>query len=305
MNRPIIFINQGNSDTVFLACIHARRTNPGREIILLGDASTRHYARLLGLTHIPMSTFAPQGERLAAVFTNHSSNGAQFELFCLQRWFLLSAFLETRPPEQRQCIHLDSDILAYTDLRELEQELEMHPMTMQECSGHSSFIRGGEGLKLFTEFIYRHYAEPALHALLLEETTRIRREAPGWNVSDMSFFLLFNRERPEILHNLRFPGERSYALDQTLDSGGEIYVMEQGIKALRWNDRVPYARIRESGRLVRFDTLHFQGRTKAHMYRLAKALRPADRLYHRANQMLVRLQKLRARLARVKTGRQA
>jgi hypothetical protein len=294
-SSPIIFINRGNSAHLYLACAQARRTNPHRPIILLGDHSTAHYGRLLGVRHIDFSPFEKKSRRLKASFRNDSGNPLEFEFFCLKRWFILHEFLSSLGPDTR-CIYLDSDILVYGDLGLPEADFAGCSMTFQDCSAHSSFINSVFVLGEFVDFILAHYEDPARHQALRNHTESIRRTAPSWNTSDMSFFLMFHEKYPEKMVNLHFPMNDSYALDQTIDSGRGDFERENGLKKITWRQGVPYCRHLPTGKLIRFHTLHFQGKSKKLMrdYRAPNDF--AGRLKYGANQALVWRDRLQARM---------
>lgn len=266
---PLVFIHRGNAPHLFLALLQAKRNNPNREIILLGDRSTAYYQWMLGIKHVDFGTFLGRGRQLESIFRNDSTNGPEFELFCLQRWFILHEFLEQQGLGAR-CIYLDSDILVYGDLCEPEADFANFPMTMQVCSGHSCFINSVAVLGEFTNFIFEHYANSVKNAELLRHTEPLRHTRPPWNISDMSFFVMFHERYPKKMISLEFPMKDRYALDQTLDDDYGGFEMKNGLKKLVWHDGIPYCRHLLTGKLIRFHTLHFQGKSKPQMRHCCK-----------------------------------
>jgi len=281
---PVIFINRGNSPFLFLACTRACQTNPGREIILLGDSSTAHYRWIPGIQHINFSPYQQGARRLAASFENDSSNGMEFELICLQRWFILHEFLAGRGTEARG-IYFDSDILVYDNLRVPEADFAPYGMTFQKCSGHVCFINSSFVLGEFVQFILDHYENPACKQALKNHTESVRQTVPAWNASDMSFFLMFHDRHPDKMTDLHFPIKDRYALDQTVDTDYGGFELENGLKKIVWQNGRPYCRHLPTGKFIQFYTLHFQGESKKLMRHFCPALGTWANLGYSVNQI--------------------
>jgi len=125
---PILFIHYGPAHYLRWALAAARRSNPGKRIILLGDAANRRGARgvaefvdfeSLGGTgkerEFQRVFQAIQGER----HRFNKTNGVEFWLkFVFRRWFLIEAFLEREGLDAFWTF--DSDTLVLADLAAIE-----------------------------------------------------------------------------------------------------------------------------------------------------------------------------------------
>lgn len=100
---PILFIHYGSVHYLRWVLAVARRSNPGKRIVLLGDASNRHSARGVAEFVDFESLVGNKNEReLQRVFRTiqgerHRFNKAKsveyWLKFVFRRWFLIEAFL--------------------------------------------------------------------------------------------------------------------------------------------------------------------------------------------------------------------
>jgi len=137
---PILFIHYGSAHYLRWVMAVARRSNPGRRIILLGDASNRQSARCVA-EFVDFESLGGTGkerefQRVFQVIQGerhrfHKANGVEFWLkFVFRRWFLIEAFLE-REGLDAFCT-FDSDTLVLADLAEAEARLHRFE-AMAQC----------------------------------------------------------------------------------------------------------------------------------------------------------------------------
>ena len=265
MKAPvIIFIHKGNSWYLFYTLWQAKKTNPHSRVILLGNWETAYYQWLIGIEHYPIQIYEEFAHHALEKYIHLSTNGEEFEWFCIARWFILYDFL-TRNLEISQCIYLDSDILVYDSLAEPSQDLSLFGMTMVGYSAHTNFVNDIAFLGEFCTFVRNHYIKDNLRDWLQIHYASFLEKAGSGGISDMTFFDKFRSEHPDKIGTLLYPmGNKGglYAFDETLDSSAGGYEVVDHTKALHWINHVPYCRHIETNALVKFYTLHFQGKNK-------------------------------------------
>lgn len=257
MAIPIVFIHNGNSEYLPLGIVQARISNPGQQIHLLGDSNTAHFKFICN--HHKISDYFKSAGEFEKVYKHQSTNGYDYELFCLQRWFVLLDFMEANNIEQ--CLYLDSDVLFYSNTEKEQAKFSAYDMTVLIKSPHTNFINSKEGLAGFCDFIAGAYTGPISETLLnayLTEHYMEHGEVGG--ISDMTFFLHYRRAHPEKVADIsQVIDDCTY--DITLDTPNGFEMRGQ-YKFVTWKLGVPYIREIASGKLIRFATLHFQGENK-------------------------------------------
>lgn len=268
---PIIFIHRGNSPYLAYTLAQCRYWNPTADIILLGDRASAHLAG--PIIHADYTRFCRRAHEFADIYQHHSTNGLDYELFCLQRWYILDEYL--RAAGCRRAIYLDSDILVYSDLTEIACRGQM---SVVGTSAHTNFIADVECLAAFLEFVWEAYRAPNRSdrlSDLLQDHRRLCGEAGG--ISDMTFFRHYRNRFPDLITDLSGVAPNQTCFDIALDEP-QGFRMQDGYKQIAWSHNQPVCRHASTGVPVRFHTLHLQGRSKALLHQL---LRPGSRSYWR------------------------
>lgn len=263
MALPIVFIHQGNSFYLPYAFIQARIYNPDSRIILIGDEGNRHYSRLV--EHVYLKDYFQTAQQLAQVYVHESTNGHDYELFCLQRWFVLLDFMKAQGLDSS--LYLDSDVLSYANFT--DEVPSLPPLEMSIClkSPHTNFILNRDRLSSFCRFIMNGYTGPMagmMRQMWLAEHYAQNGRVGG--ISDMTFFMYYRQEEPEKVADLSLPWQGRVA-DLTIDYHQE-FEMQGGLKKISFKPgpgglNQPYAQPSNGGLPVRLITLHFQGGSKA------------------------------------------
>lgn len=257
MAIPIVFIHSGNSEYLPLGIIQARISNPGQPIHLLGDSTTSHFKFIC--THHEMANYMGSANEFAGIYRHHSTNGYDYELFCLQRWFILLDFM--RKHEFEKCLYLDSDVLYYSNTEKESDRFNEFQLSVLYKSPHTNYVNGYDGLESFCDFISGAYTGPISETLLNAYLTEHYMEhGQVGGISDMTFFLHYKRAHPERVADLsEVKDETTYDITFDTPNGFE---MRGKHKFITWKLGVPYVRELATGKLIKFATLHFQGENK-------------------------------------------
>lgn len=265
MALPIITIHCGYAPYLVKTLLQAKAMNPQSKIILLGDSSNKYISFV---QHENITNYFQEAEFFAQIYRNKhiNFNSYNYELLCFQRWFILKEFM--RKNDLQFCFHIDSDVLLYTNLAQEFEKFSPFEMTLSlKGSAHNAFM-SYQGLEKFCQHLIDFYSNPELFEILQsirqEQLQRMREqnlpETQVGGICDMTLFRQYYDRNSEKI------GSTSEIIDGSVyDSNintSKGFEMKDGIKNITWIDRKPYGKHLETGQLIRFNSLHFQGSAK-------------------------------------------
>jgi hypothetical protein len=268
---PIIFMHYGNSNYLPFTIGQAKLMSITSPIVMIGDQTNNV---LPFVTHVDMNRYGRQATEFQKIYRHLSPNGFPYELFCFLRWFLLRDFMIAHGLQQ--IIHLDSDVLLYTDVNRERNNWKDYDLSLVNgvCAGNM-FVNGTRGLEDLCQIIWDLYAGPGSQGKL-DAIYEERRKFNG-AISDMvALRALYDSNRGRIAEMTGIqPDGTHWDANIHMDEGFE---MLGNIKRVRFVNQRPYCRHVESGREIRFKALHFQGIAKQHIepaFRAGRAEAPA------------------------------
>ena len=152
--HPIVVLHKGRHKYLNICLKQAKFSNPSSRIILLGDEANFELAHEVGVEHYYIKDYFKSARDFSKIYKHHSVNNYDFELFCLQRWFVINEFIKEQKIEK--FLHIDSDVLLYADLTKEKGLLDTvanYDMTISSVSGHTSFFNSQNVLNKFCNFI--------------------------------------------------------------------------------------------------------------------------------------------------------
>jgi len=250
---PVVFIHKGNSKYLFNTIYQLKQTNPSVKVYLIGTPESVIYQPLV--EHVSINSFLDEANQFEKVYKHFSTNSESFELICIQRWFVLKAFMIDKGIER--CLYLDSDVLVYHDIQRLSDMYVQVGMTLCGISGHTNFINK-EVLIDFCSFIYTRYStQNALDALEQYYRRFITKHGAG-GVSDMTLLTTYAELYPKNVQNTYYlDGQPSF--DPAMEVGDGHFEMDLGVKKIVFKDLKPFAILKLTQTHVLFYTLHLQG----------------------------------------------
>lgn len=273
---PIVFIHNRNHSYLPLSLFKARQTNPGSDVILLGDGQNAHFGAMVH--HFHHHRYARQANELARSFVNFSTNPADFELICLQRWMILLEFMEQHRMDK--CLYLDSDVLIFDEKEADAQRFQRYGMTVAGISGHTNFVQSRDVLARFCQHIRQAYEQPDAHAILEDKYKAFRLYHEAGGISDMTFFTEFRAANPDLVLDIAEPLEgKMFDITITYTHGVKA---ENGLKKISWAQGRPFVELL-NGEWVEMRSLHFQGESKKYMKAMARQERLTPRLIYNLN----------------------
>lgn len=248
-------VYQINPPYLIYSLAQAKEFNPNSDIFLLGDNSNKY---LRFINHENFNFYCEGAKEFESIYADKhmSSNDFLYEMFCFQRWFILRDFM--RKNHMEKCVHIDSDILLYVNLSEEQKKFEHSDFTLsRKGSGHNSFIKL-KGIEHFCEFLIDFYTKPSLFKIL-ESLWEEKKKRPG-GICDMTLLnQYYQRNSDKIAQTSDIIENSVYDANINASHGFE---MRDGIKNIFWIDGKPYCKHLESGKNIKFNSLHFQGYAK-------------------------------------------
>jgi hypothetical protein len=265
-------IHQGYSTYLPYTLAQAKSTNPQSDIFLLGD---RGNVFLKFIQHRDIANYAKDASRFDQIYRkqHQSPNSYEYELICFQRWFILKEFMEAH--QFLVCFHMDSDVMLYGNMTQEFQRIQRKHSGVEftihnRGMGHNSFVTLS-GIRKFCQLVMDTYTDPDLFRVIEEQQAKWRAERAHLpieivgGISDMSllrqFYLLYLDcivSTNEIIDDSTF--------DFKMDSPSGGYEVENGLKKIHWIKRQPFCKNVEVDRLIRFNSLHFQGGSKRYIH---------------------------------------
>ncbi len=290
---PLIYIHKGYSWYVPLALRNGWRF-AGDDVLYLGDGFGCAVARACGAKAWSLRDFHQGADRFEAIYRHHSELGVEFELFCIQRWFVLAEFLEARGLES--CVYLDTDILLTKNIKEERDRTQAYGLTYSGYSAHLCCVNRRAALRQFCDWIMALYLSPKSEERMARWHREIVGKCGSGGVSDMTLFHWFQHDHPDILGD--YPaifGDSPF--DVSLEETRGFQADEEGFKQLVWAGCSPSA-VADDGRLIGLASLHHQGRGKSRLRRNAAALGGNAKLQAVVGKGLENLHRLGRKLAR-------
>lgn len=260
MAIPIFFVHKTNSSYLKYALKQARKFNPESPIYLLGDESNNKYPFV---THLNISDYSASADEFKRVYRHLSAAPFDYELFCFLRWFYIRDFIVKNNIES--FIYLDSDVLVFSNLTQaLEPFKHLSIANVDVAMPAFTYFGNSKVLIDFCEYMKNQYIIPEYsHRLDLEWEAQKPRNWGG--VCDMLIFLYYFRDFPENLGKLDVIKNNS-TFDVYIREG-KGYEIEGDNKKIKWKNKQPYCFHIETKQWIRFHGFHYQGHSKALMYK--------------------------------------
>jgi len=256
----LVYIHKGYSWYIPLTLLNGRKFGTGK-VHYIGDPFGCWVARRYGAITWSIKDFGKAADAFAKTYRHHSSLGAEFELFCIQRWFILADFMAACGLDA--CTYLDTDVLLTRTTDGEQARTVRFGLTYTGYSTHVCFVNRLTALRQFCAYITVLYADLASEEEKRQWHRKMDADCGGGGVSDMTLFHWFQKEHPEILGD--YPaifGDSPF--DVALDEVRGFQQDEEGFKHLVWENGRPSA-ITTDSRKIELAALHHQGRGKSRL----------------------------------------
>lgn len=270
---PIIVIHKGDQDYLFACLKQAAYSNPESRIILLGNNLNKIVTSpdfSYKVEHYNIDDYFQSAKEFEKIYKHHSINCPEFELFCIQRWFVINDFIKKQGIEK--FLHLDSDVLLYSNFQKEKDYMEIvqkYDMTISRISGHTSFFNSQEILQKFCDFVVDLYSNDFYEKMHMDKKTgnfthmQTKTEL-GYILSDMSLLYAFSN-MPDVKCLDTSKIINGTLIDVCLSDHPDFaYLSDEIANIIFDKSNVPYLIKRSKNSLepVRMHSIHFQGKKK-------------------------------------------
>jgi hypothetical protein len=256
---PLLLIHYGDSSYLPYVIKIARRFNPRREIMFLGDENNE-YLTALGVSHYPLDRLRASPElryfnRFYHRIVNKRYPKPGWAEFVLQRWFMINTFITKHDIDQFWTF--DSDNFILTNLSPFESQLAQYDCTSQ-CNGHclNGFISN--------KGIVRKYVQKMIDLISDDDYVSSWQDKyftnPRLFYNEMEAFIVFVQEAGlRNFHLAQIHGGAMFDDSITYDNGMELYsgtIKGRSVKKLYMHDGQIYCRHLASGSFIRMNNLN-------------------------------------------------
>lgn len=252
---PLIIHHDGFQPHLPFCLWQNRRTNPHRDLILLGDETNRVHG--IDYRHAEMRGYQKKNAFLIRAYRHVTGSEFRKERSHLERWFVLSDFLEESGIQN--FYFMDSDYLLFCDLDRHEpawfaEEAAGTPLFWGFC-----YFRSADLVHGFCDWLLELYrAEKRFEAML----ARYRAMGPGAGLQEMSFIREYIAERGVRVAPLDWAHQSAPECFDDCYFGCSYFDHPRDFDRLRQDSPGGAVNLQTEGRKRRLLGLHFQGHRK-------------------------------------------
>ena len=278
----IIFVHKGNSYYLQLSIAQAKKYNPDSNILLFGDESNRNIQHAI---HYNIDDYDELADRFDKVFFNNSPNRRSYELFCFQRWFIIREFMMKHPEYDTDFVYCDPDTLLYGNV---ESDLKnLAPKIIATESWESpafTFFKKGT-LSDFCDMVMWLYTTKEGLDTIIHYINQFERESAIQGISDMTAFKHYttvfragqcvDSQQPSTSWNSENnDGGCLFCYDHNINLDNGFITDIWGRKRIKNINHTPFGILKDTGSIVQFKGLHYQGDAKYMMIAHQSVLPP-------------------------------
>ena len=249
----IFYVHRGRQEYLLASIKQIEKRIKNAEIILLGDESN---VDIEGIKGEIIDKYSEMANKFKLIYKHFSTNGYDYELFCLQRWFYICEYMKRKQIEY--AMYIDSDVL----LNDIPDNLDKSQYYYCFNSGHTS-IFSYTTIKQLCDFIMECYSSDEKLFWLKSILERRQEEGLPGGVSDMTMILsyaYYNSEKVTDLSQVYKLKVYDHNIQESDDF--EIY---KGCKAIYYIKGIYYFKENLTGILIEAASMHFQGDAKVYM----------------------------------------
>ena len=219
-----------------------------------------------GVEYHPIKEYGKTAQDFDSNFTNFSTLPTELTRRFIRRWIIVNAFVKRH--NLKRLIATDNDILFGSDPSSWPIEVRTADFCLSRGhSAHTNHISNPLVLEAFEDYVLTTYRNKNKENFkYFQGIGKYFQEnnLPG-GVCDMAFWAsLKDRHSPSLspLMDIAQVFNNKETFDHTLDSIEEYESTKEGVKKVEFIGGVPYSYHKELNKMVKFNTLHFQGHTK-------------------------------------------
>lgn len=269
-NIPVVIFHDNDDKYLEYSIKSAEKFN--ETVVLLGTKKNKDFCKIwFDTAEFDMSMY----KEFEKVYMHMSSNTHKFEITAFKKYYVLQQYMETN--EIEKCVLLDSDVLTYVNYSDLPYinsvdvsvalALEQ-PQYRWTASGHT-FICSKKALNDFISFFYNTYKDN-IEILNKKWEYHIKNNVKG-GICDMTLLYLWINDKNNSYSILNILEVNSGSVfDNSMQSSSDLiknqykYNKILKLKKVNFKNGLPYFED-INNKLIKVNTLHFQGSSKAVM----------------------------------------
>ena len=255
----IFYVHRGFTNILYYTLNQTRKYNPDIEIYLLGDEDNE-FVKNMDVKHFLLSDYMESALHFETYYENMSSNPADWECFCFQRWLILRDFLEKNSNLKIETfVYLDTDVMIYTNLNEwAKRYLSEYDITVNAGYGPQYTFCSSKLLDEFAEYIISSYSKPEkLNLLRTFYSENFLQQGKIGGICDMTLLGSFVKNKKVFDTNCIVDGS-TFEDTCNIDEGYEFDRWRKR-KHLYKNGDNFFVREVATGNMVKLLGMHFQG----------------------------------------------
>ena len=258
-NTPIIFIHFNNSGYLRCSLDLAKKKNPEKKVILLGDHTNKHYKKL-DIEHYYFEDYdkgkeIEKFEKVYQFIAGAEKRKPYWTNFVFKRWFYIYNFI--RKNDIQKFWTFDSDTLILTSLRKFEKNYADFDCTTQ-CNGScmNGLINNQQVVSGYLDKINELFQKNNY----LNEFKQNFKNHPDWAFTEMAAFATYEKEKNiktarlnKIINNTTF--------DECICQDGEMEMeskknISKKIHKLYFHDGQIFEKCLKNKKLIRVNTIN-------------------------------------------------
>ena len=191
----ILFIHKNDSWYLPLALRQCVSSNPSARVVLLGDETNRKYEGIV--EHHYIKDYFCEAEKFEKVYIHYSTWPRDYELFCIQRWFIWLDFMRKQGIEE--ALLPDTDVLI---LQDITRYFDYLPRPFGFTKGTSNYMGfmyiSRDELARVCDFFFEVYNEEAASGKLKSNYESYCAESKEGGISDITLYAMYENQRAKL-----------------------------------------------------------------------------------------------------------
>jgi hypothetical protein len=261
---PVILIHNGNSGYLQYSIKKALERNI---VYLIGDTDPSIQDEKF--VYVKSSNYITEEyKQFEEIYEHLSTNDYAFEIFCFLRWFIIKEFML----QNKICtsFYIDSDVMLYVNVNDEWKKFDQYDFTLlHRTAAVSSFITK-IGIENFCKFLLNTYKNKNTYQFekIASHYTIRKKYGLAGGVCDMTLLDFFHYHA-DVGGGPGKVGEMMTIIDgSTYDHNilaADQYFEFDGYKKVKMINGIPYVFSIKIGKLIRFNSLHFNSHMKVYM----------------------------------------
>lgn len=254
----VLILHNGKQDYVRVALHQLLEVNNKKDVVLL---SLNACYKELGIETVNPTGYMVRAEKFQAKYIHLSSNFYDFELFCIQRWFIMLEYLESIGYDG-PFLHMDSDVMCYRNVGELEKLYAPYDVTI--CAAmvpHMMYFKSIDQLRVLCAFIEEMYTMriPFLEDVYNKEFLASKKDG---GICDMRLIKWWLEEQKINFIDTTFNILENTCSDSVLSEPDQYVYDKRKHQKITVRDKTGYAFVLPGGKHIHCNCIHFQGKEK-------------------------------------------